>query len=123
MGKTNAFLERRDKNRQEGLNIGLDIGFQKCWDMVCICLHDPNVMGKDVFGKERIKKLHKAVIEAEKELGKALLPTKEKDADIKQRDMDALLGAIWGDELCPFSERYPYIKKPDYSKGNKNWRE
>lgn len=29
----------------------------------------------------------------------------------------------WGDELHPFYSRYPWIKKPDYSKGNKHWRD
>lgn len=121
--KPNAFLQRQEMLNQKMLEVGMDTGFQKCWDLLQIALHDPKVMGKDIFGKERIKKLYWAMRELEKELGKAWSPIKEKDADVLQRDLDSLLGEIWGAELCPFKDRYPWIKQPDYSKGNKNWRE
>lgn len=119
----NDYLKRKQESDQFYLNVGMDTGFQKCWDLFQIVLHDKNVMGKDVFGKERIKKLYWAMKELEKELGTAWMPTKHNDADVKQRDLDSLLGEIWGDELCPFYERYPYVKKTDYSKGRKDWRE
>lgn len=118
----NAYLAKQQAMRQGFLDVGMDTGFQKCWDLVQIVLRDPKVMGKDTFGKGRIKKIYNAMKEQERELGKAWLPTVEKDADVMQRDLDALLKEIWGDEFCPFNERYPYIKQPDYSKGNKNWR-
>lgn len=121
--KPNPFLERQEAINQKMLEVGMDTGFQKCWDLLQIVLHDPKVMGKDVFGKNRIKKIFWAMKEKERELGRAWLPTKEKDADVCQRDLDALLKEIWADELCPFNERYPYVKQPDYTKGNKNWRE
>lgn len=105
------------------LQTGMDTGFQKCWDLIQIVLHDPEIMGKDTFGKYRMKKIHWAMKRLERELGKAWLPTKEADADVCQRDLDALLSEIWGDELHPFYSRYPWIKKPDYSKGNKHWRD
>lgn len=119
----NAYLAKQQAVQQGMLDVGMDTGFQKCWDLLQIALHDPNVMGKDTFGKERIKKLYLAMKDLEKELGKAWLPSVERDADVMQRDLDALLSEIWGEELQPFQERYPYIKKPDYSKGKKNWRE
>ena len=103
--------------------MGEMFGIQKMWDYLQLVLHDPNVMGKDTFGRERIKKIHWAMKEKEKELGNAWLPTLYNDADVRQRDLDALLGEIWGEELCPFHERYPYVKQPDYSKAKKNWRE
>lgn len=120
MGK--SYLQRQIERNQGFLEVGMDTGFQKCWDLLQIVLHDPKVMGKDTFGKERIKKLYWAMKELEKDLGRAWLPTLEKDADVCQRDLDFLLKEIWGEELYPFQERYPFIKKPDYSKGNKNWR-
>ena len=118
----NAFLLKQQTANQKFLDVGMDTGFQKCWDLMQIVLRDPEVMGKDTFGKQRIKKLYHALVKYEKELGAAWLPIKEKEADVKQRDLDALLGEIWGDGLCPFYERYPHIKKVDYSKGKKNWR-
>ena len=120
MGKN--YLQRQIERNQGFLDVGMDTGFQKCWDLIQIVLHDPKVMGKDTFGKERIKKLYWAMMETEKQLGRAWLPTLEKDADVCQRDLDFLLKEIWGEELYPFHDRYPFVKKPDYSKGNKNWR-
>lgn len=123
MRKPNAYLQRREALNQGFLDVGMDTGFQKCWDLLQIVLHDPKVMKKNTFGKGRIKEIFRAMKELEKELGKAWLPTQEKDADVCQRDLDALLEEIWGDEMCPFDQRYPYIKKPDYKKGHKAWRE
>ena len=119
----NAYLAKQQAIQQGMLDVGMDTGFQKCWDLIQIVLHDPKVMGKDTFGKERMKKIFLALREVEKELGKAWLPSVERDADVMQRDLDALLKEIWDDDLQPFQERYPYIKKPDYSKGKKNWRD
>ena len=119
----NSFLQKQQEKNQFLLEVGMDTGFQKCWDLLQLVLHDPKVMGKDTFGRERIKKIHWAMKEKEKELGNAWLPTLYNDADVRQRDLDALLGEIWGEELCPFHERYPYVKQPDYSKAKKNWRE
>ena len=121
MGK-NAFLEKQQKIQQGMLDIGMDTGFQKCWDLIQLCLRDPDVVGKDVFGKERFKRMHTALMKLESEFGIAWLPTKEVDADVKQRDLDLLLGEVWGDELYPFYERYPYVKRSDYSKGRKDWK-
>lgn len=118
----NSYLQKQKMTNQHFLDVGMDTGFQKCWDLLQIVLHDPKVMGKDTFGRERIKKIYWAMKDMEMELGKAWLPIMERDADVCQRDLDALLKEIWQEELCPFHERYPYVKKPDYSKGKKNWR-
>lgn len=120
MKKPNAYLQLQEIMNQQYLNVGMDTGFQKCWDLLQLVLHDPEVMGKDTFGKKRIKKIYWAMKKLEHDLGKAWLT--EVDSDVCQRDLDAGLKEIWGDELCPFDKRYPYIKKPDYSKGKKNWR-
>lgn len=121
MGKN--FAQKQQEAYQLFLETGMDTGFQKCWDLVQIVLHDPEVMGKDTFGQERIRKIKAAMEKVERDLGRAWLPTKKNDADVCQRDLDALLAEIWGEKLCPFYKRYPWIKKPDYSKPNKNWRE
>lgn len=54
MGKN--LLKRQQEAYQFFLDIGMDTGFQKCWDLLQIVLHDPKIMGKDTFGKERINK-------------------------------------------------------------------
>lgn len=118
----NDYVRKQHETMQGFLDVGMDTGFQKCWDLFQIVLHDPKVMGKDTFGKKRIKKLYWAMKEYEKQLGRAWMPTMYNDADVCQRDLDALLKEIWQDELCPFSERYPYIKQPGYKKGRKGWK-
>lgn len=122
MGNRNTYLQKQLAIKQGFLDVGMDTGFQKCWDLLQIVLHDPEVMGKDTFGNERIKKIYWAMKELERDLGIAWLPTTEKEADVKQRNLDALLGEIWGDELSTFYERYPHIRKADYTKGHKGWR-
>ena len=119
----NAFLEKQQAMNQKCLEIGMDTGFQKCWDLLQIVLHDPKIMGKDTFGRERIKKIYWAMKDLEKVLGTAWSPTQYNDADVQQRNQDALLNEIWKEELCPFYERYPFVKKGDYTKGRKAWRE
>lgn len=119
----NEYAKRRIAEKNFLLEIGMDAGFQKCWDLIQIALRDPKAVGKDIFGRGRIEQLYKVLHEYERDLGKAWLPSKEKEADVKQRDLDARLREIWGDELCDFKGRYPYIKAIDYSKSRKEWRE
>ena len=119
----NAFLDKQRAKEQAMLEIGMEVGFQKCWDLMQITLRDPEAVGTDIFGQKRIKKIHKVLAKHEADLGKAFLPISEKEADVKQRDMDKLLMEIWGDELCPFHERYPQIKPISYKKGRKQWRD
>lgn len=123
MAKKNSYLAKQQAMNQGFLEVGMDTGFQKCWDLIQLCLRDPDAVGKDTFGKERIKRLYTALQKYEKEFGIAWLPSVERDADVMQRNLDSLLKEIWQEELCPFDERYPYIKKPDYSRGKKNWRD
>ena len=40
-----------------------------------------------------------------------------------QAMLDAALREIWEKDLCTFYERYPQLKKIDYTKSKKNWRE
>lgn len=120
MAGNNAYLMKKKAERQAALDIGEEIGMQKMWDYVQICLRDPDIMGKDTFGKDRIVKLYDAL---KKEVDfYHVCFTDDKEADYFQEKMDAELREIWGDELQPFYERYPYIKKFDYSKARKNWR-
>lgn len=36
-------------------------------------------------------------------------------------ELDKLLGEVWGQDLCPFYERYPKLKKQKYNKPKKGW--
>lgn len=116
----NQYLARQAAVRQGLLDVGMEIGFQKCWDLVQLALRDPEVVGKDSFGKGRLKKLYKSLARFEHKFGGAL--TGDVDADFLQERLDDNLREIWGDGLHPFKDRYPYIKQLDYKKGKKEWK-
>ena len=120
MAKKNPYLEKQQAVYQGMLDVGMDVGFQKCWDLVQLALRDPEVVGKDTFGKERMKRLYKGLKKKEHDFGGAL--TGGVDADYLQEKLDANLREIWGDGLYPFEERYPYIKQTNYKKGKKEWK-
>ena len=78
-------------------------------------------MGKDVLGRKRLEKLYKKTSQLADYFHTAF--TDDVEADHRQEEMDAALREIWEKDLCPFYERYPQLKKPDYNKPRKNWRE
>lgn len=120
MATKSNYLKQQQITRQTYLDIGEEMGMQKMWDYIQIVLRDPDVMGKDVFGKERIKKLYKALGECSHENGRAF--SDDPEADYYQERIDRQLLEVWGKDLQPFHERYPYIKRFGYDKGRKNWR-
>ena len=119
MKKPNAYLQKQEMLCQSWLDMGEHIGIQKIWDYLCIVLHDPDVMGKDTFGKARLEKIYRAMKKLLDEYHVAF--TADKEADYYQEKMDALLREIWGDETLSFYERYPEIKKIKYDKARKGW--
>lgn len=116
---SNAYLKQRDERNQAFLDAGEEMGMQKMWDYIQIALRDPEVMGKDVLGRKRLEKLYKKVNELADHYKTAF--TFRVDADKIQRDFDAQLREIWGEDLSTFYERYPYIRKPKYNKARKGW--
>ena len=120
-GNKNTYLQRKRAVNQNFLDAGEQMGLQKMWDYMQIALRDPEIMGKDVFGRKRMEKLYQRTKELAEYFHTAF--TDDKEADLVQRDMDAALREIWGDDLSPFYERYPELKKLGYDKPKKNWRE
>lgn len=120
MKKPNAFLQKQEMRNQTMLEVGMDTGFQKCWDLMQCALNDPEVMGKDTIGCQRMKKIFQALHKYEHELGDAWMQGVE--SDVHQEHLDSLLKRIWGEKTIPFRERYPWLKKADYSRGKKGWR-
>ena len=115
-----SYLKERHAERQFYLNLGEAITTQKMWDIFQIILHNPDVMGKDTFGKERLARIYKAMKVMVNEYHTAF--TADKEADWWQEKIDAQLREIWGDELTTFYDRYPDIKKIQYDKGRKGWK-
>lgn len=120
-GNKNTYQQRRQAVNQAFLDAGEQIGMQKMWDYMQIALRDPETMGKDVFGRQRIEKIFQKTRELANYFHTAF--TDDKEADVVQERMDGALREIWGNDLVTFYDRYPQLKKMDYSKPKKNWRD
>ena len=113
MKKPNAYLAKQDTIRQQCFVAACDITAQQFFDLMCVVLNDPEVMGKDVFGAERLKKLHAAMKDAEMQFEVAWL--NQTESDYYQEKLDARLRKIFG-EIEPFRKRYPLMKEWNYNK-------
>ena len=112
----NAYLEKQNARYQDNFVAGCEITAQQMFDMMCLALHDPEVMGKDTFGAERLKKVHNAMYEYERKFHEAWLHTEE--SDYYQEKLDDALREIFGEIDC-FQSRYQLMKKWNYNKPSK----
>lgn len=119
MAGHNAYMKKKQAERQAAFDLGEEMGMQKMWDYVQCCLRDPEIMGKDIFGKERINRIFKGLQQRADMYHVAF--TDDKEADYYQEKLDAELREIHGEELNVFYERYPFIKKIGYDKARKGW--
>lgn len=111
--RKNAFLEKQTRIQDNFWNAGMDTGMQLAADCFQAVLNDPDVMGKDVFGSKRIKRICDEVQRCIDYYFDAL-DVRNPEADVMQEKLDAVLRRLWGDELTPFQERYPMIKRCSY---------
>jgi len=80
-------------------------------DTLILTLNDPKVMGKDVFGKCRIRKIVRAWGKVYDKYHAAL--EKGDEQDYHQVKMDEALKRVLGEEgFVPFEKRYDWLKKP-----------
>ena len=115
----NAYLEKQNARYQDNFVAGCEITAQQMFDMMCLALHDPEVMGKDVFGRKRLEKLFKKLNELANYYHTAF--TDDKEADLVQEELDRNLKEVYGDDFQDFFTRYPYVKKQEYKKPRKGW--
>ena len=117
---SNGYHERQKANRQAILDVGEQLGTQKMWDYVQIALTDPEVMKNKTFSRKGIETLFAEVHRLADTYNVAF--TDDKEADYYQEKMDAKLREKWGEDLTPFYERYPMIKRLGYDKARKGWK-
>ncbi len=115
----NGYLEKQTAVKQALIDIGVTCGKQQMLDYLTIALRDPDVVGKDIFGRQRIEKLTLKLMELDSEFSDAY--TVKKEADYLQEKLDRKLREVYGDELIPFCERQPYVKQLKY-KSRKDWK-
>lgn len=61
MAKKNSYIAQQQEIRRGYFEAGLQSGRQQIIDMVSLVLRDPEIMGKDTFGKERLLKVVKGI--------------------------------------------------------------
>ena len=115
----NGYFKKRNAINQSFLDAGEELGVQKMWDYMQLALRDPDVMGKDTFGPQRLEKVFKAMQALASEYHVAF--TDDVEADYYQEKMDRQLKDIWKDRFQPFYERYPQLKQFSYKKAKKGW--
>lgn len=120
MGSKNAFLEKQNSIKIACVEAGIQCGKQQIVDYLTIALRDPDIVGKNTFGRERIFKLIAKLEALDREFGKAY--TLDPEADYYQEKLDRHLREVYGDELVPFVERQPDILQPGYKKARKGWK-
>lgn len=112
MGK-NGYLAKQKAMVDAYRQAEKDTYIQFMTDTLMLTLNDPEVMGKDVFGKERLKRLVLAWGKTFDRYHGALEHCDE--ADYFQEKMDQALERILGKEgFQPFSERYDWIKREKF---------
>lgn len=112
----NDFLARQQAMQRAHFDAGLQSGRQQILDMVSLVLRDPDIMGKDVFGKDRLLKVVKGVGEYIDKYQKAWM--KDDDTDYYRSKLDDALGEAYGSGMHDtFLQRYEYAPEFDYMKG------
>lgn len=113
MARVNAYIAKQQAIQQRCFEVACDTTAQQFFDYLCIVLNDPDVMGKDVFGANRLNKIHDALKAVDKHYSEAFVNSQE--SDYYQEKMDAELRQIFG-EIVPFNRRYPYLREWNYNK-------
>ena len=115
MGK-NAFLEKQRAERQAFFDAGLQSGRQQILDMMTLVLRNPSIMGKDIFGKERLMRVVKGIGDCIDMYQPAW--EKSDESDYYQKKLDDALAEAYGEELHDsFHKRYEFAPEYDYTKG------
>ena len=112
----NAYLAKLEAERKAYFRAGLETGRQQIIDMMCCVLHDPDYMGKDTFGKDRLLKVVKGLGDYLDKFDPAFQASDE--ADYYQDLLDRHLVDCFGKGMADsFSVRYQYCLEYDYKKG------
>ncbi len=112
----NAYLAQQKQIRMECFQEGIRTGRQQIMDMLSLVLNDPEYVGKDIFGKNRLAKVAKGVEEYLHYY--RLAWAKHDEADYYRDKLDKALAEIYGPKLADsFMERYETALEYDYQRG------
>lgn len=105
MGK-NAYAQKIKARKELGEYILKRWTCQLCLDAMSLALNDPEIMGKDTFGRERLTRLGEGFNKYFDEIYPAL--TKNEKASYLRAVVDRRLHQILGDDFLAWEERYEY---------------
>lgn len=108
MAKQSGYLKRKKVEINVYRQAEKETYIQFMSDMFQIALNDPDVMGKDVLGESRIRKVAEAASRYYDIYHTAI--EKHNEAGFMQDKLDERLRRIFKDGLVPFKDRYPWIK-------------
>ena len=109
----NGYLERQKKIVAVYRQAEKETYIQFMTDMLILTLNDPEIMGKDVFGKKRIEKIIRGWERNFDAYHKAL--EKGPETDVFQSKLDKRLKDIFGESgFYSFEERYKWLNKQVY---------
>lgn len=116
MAKKNPFLAKQQELQLACFDAGLQCGRQQILDMMSLVLRDPEIMGKDTFGKDRLLKVVKGIGEYIDKYQQAWEKTDE--TDYYRVKLDEALVEAYGEGLHDsFTKRYEFAPEYDYIKG------
>lgn len=116
MAKQNAYLAKQAAVNRGFFRAGEQTGRQVIIDMMVLALRDPEIMGKDTFGKDRLLKVLKGIEHYLDAFDQAFQATDE--TDYYRAKLDAALADAFGEGMHDtFLQRYEFAKEYDYVKG------
>ena len=112
----NGYLEKQRAMQRGFFEEGLQSGRQQIIDMLSLVLRDPDIMGKDTFGKDRLLKVVIGIKDYIDTYQKAW--EKDEETDYYRYKLDEALEQAYGEDLHDsFLERYKCAPEYDYFKG------
>lgn len=112
----NDFLAQQRALQRACFDAGLRSGRQQIIDMVSLVLRDPDIMGKDTFGKDRLLKVVKGIGDYIDIYQRAW--ERHDETDYYRAKLDAALAEAYGDGMHDsFLQRYEFAPEFDYMKG------
>lgn len=112
----NAYLEKQAAIQKGYYKAGIEDGRQQILDMMTLVLRDKKIMGKDIFGKERLMAVVNGIGEY---IDKYQIAWEKHDeTDYVRNMLDENLAKAYGEALHDsFRVRYPNAPEYDYKKG------
>lgn len=116
MAAKNDYIAKQHAIQRAHFDAGLHCGRQQIMDMLSLVLRDPDIVDKDIFGKDRLLKVCKGISDYIDTYQKAW--EKHDETDYYRDKLDAALAEAYGKGMHDtFLKRYEFAPEYDYVKG------